>query len=359
MTTDTSTHPQAVDPAGKKTARIPAASFVRRFPRARWIAGAVLGVLLATGALFLVEQRREHARTEEASTEAKEAFRALAADVEAELIRIEDRLERLQLNLAAATHATSSREIALGVYETRGRWIGHRLDHARWLWDQMAALPAEIRDRYQVADEFEVLSPMEHREAASLGRRLQALEEQSNHSEELLAAAAMQRQDLLLAEADAAEREQAGSLELAGVVETWGERLEQSIERTGETLVQETVGAVERAVFNPEDSMGWAEPGSALYSRRLNPARNDVIVFPESSRDYYRLVRGTGPTLSTWGHADLYSHRTIRGHYSPNVIVVGRRGSYGNRFGYTPSGRFTVYHSGIACAPGLRGSWIY
>jgi hypothetical protein len=225
----------------------------------------------------------------------------------------------------------------------------------------MAALPAEIRDQYQVAEEIEVLSPMEHREAASLGRRLQGLEEQSNHSEALLAAAAMQRQDLLLAEADAAEREQAGSLELADVVETWGERLEQSIERTGESLVQETVGAVERAVFNPEDSMGWAEPGSALYSRRVNPTRNDVIVFPESSRDYYRLVRGTGPTLSmsSWAYPDLYSHRTIRGHYSPNVIVVGRRGGYGNRFGYTPSGRFTVYHSGIACAPGLRGSWIY
>jgi hypothetical protein len=314
MTTDTSTNPQAVDPAGEKTARIPQASFVRRFPRARWIAGAVLAVLLAAGALFLVEQRREHARTVEASTEAKEAFRALAADMEAELIRIEDRLERLQLDLAAATHATSSREIALGVYETRGRWIGHRLDHARWLLDQMAALPAEIRDQYQVAGTIDLLSPIERREAMFLDRRLQRLEEQSNHSEELLAAAAMQRQDLLLAEADAAEREQAGSPELAGVVEAWGERLEQSIERTGETLVQETVGAVERAVFNPEDSMGWAEPGSALYSRRVNPARNDVIVFPESSRDYYRLVRGTGPTLSTWGYPELYSHRTIRGY---------------------------------------------
>jgi hypothetical protein len=105
--------------------------------------------------------------------------------------------------------------------------------------------------------------------------------------------------------------------------------------------------------------MGWAEPGSALYYRRVNPARTDVIVFPESSRDYYRLVRGTGPTLSTWGYPELYSHRTIRGYYSPNVIVVGRRGSPGRRFGYTPSGRVSVYHSGIACAPGLRGSWIY
>lgn len=359
MTTDPSTNPQAVDPAGEKSARFPMASFVRRFPRARWIAGAVLMVFLLGGAVILIDQRREHARTVEASTEAKAAFRALTAEVEAELIRIEDRLERLQLDLAAATHATSSREIALGVYETRGRWIGHRLDHARWLWDQMAALPAEIRDQYQVAEEFEVLSQIEHREAASLGRRLQGLEEQSNHSEELLAEAAMQRQDLLLAEADAAEREQAGTLELADVVETWGERLEQSIERTGETLVQETVGAVESAAFNPEDSMGWAEPGSAMYSRRVNPARNDVIVFPESSRDYYRLVRGSGPMLTTWGYPDLYSHRTIRRYYSPNVLVVGRRGGYGNRFGYTPSGRFTVYHSGIACAPGLRGSWIY